>query len=485
VLAAAVAGCGGSSPGGEHNKAGAAAPTRPQTLEIQATDAASPEAQHFAKQIEAHSGGTLTVKILNDYPAVTPANEAKLARDIRAGKVDFGVLPARAWAPAGVKAFDALQAPFVLGSYDVARAAIAGPAGTELKRALEKADVTALGLVPAELRRVLSVRPLATPDAFRGMSIRIADNDTSAAVLRSLGATPVERVTTEAVTGRLKSHTLSGAETAPIFALGNGYGTFAKYITGYALFDRVDTLVATPTAWKRLSDSQQAAVTAAVRDTIAYTSTLPKREGDNLAELCRGGVRVTQPTEGQLAALADATEPVRAALRGNDATGPVLKALEATPGAGPQALDAPSDCSKPVPPRVVARAGPASIPNGTYTVRDTVADFERWGQYGEDWSVPITFTTVLENGRWRHWQKPDFGTVPVAIGTYEVNGDLATFTFARLERHGRLLKPEENTIPPFTLRWSYYKGRLTWEPVDVSDLGTRIIFGAHPWKKVG
>jgi TRAP-type transport system periplasmic protein len=474
VIATAVAGCGDSS-GTTHNKAGASAPTRPQTLEIQASDAGSPEAQYFAKQIEAHSGGTLTVKILNDYPSGTPANEAKLAREIRAGKVDFGVLPARAWARAGVEAFDAVQAPFVLGSYDVARAAMAGPAGSALKQALEKAGVTALGLVPAELRRVLSVRPLATPDAFRGMSIRIADNDTSGAVLRSLGAKPVEGITAEDVTDRLSRRSLSGAETAPIWAVGNGYGTFAKHITGYALFDRVDTLVAAPAAWKRLSRSQQNAVTAAVKDTVADSSTLPRRDGEHLAQLCRDGVRVTEPTEGQLAALADATEPVRTALRRNAATGPVLKALEATPGAGPQTLDAPSDCSKPVPTRVAAEAGPTSIPNGTYEVRDTVADFERWGQYGKEWSVPITFTTVLDNGRWRGWQKPDFGTEPVASGTYEVDGDLTTFRF---------IKPVGNTIPPFTLRWSYYKGRLTWQPVDVSDLGLRIIYGAHPWKKV-
>ena len=476
VVTAVVAGCGGSSSGGERNKAGAAAPPRPQTLEIQATDAASPEAQQFAKQIEAHSGGTLTVTVLNDYPAGTPANEARLARDIRAGKVDFGVLPARAWAPAGVEAFDALQAPFVVGSYDVARAAIAGPAGSALKQALEKAGVTALGLVPAELRRVLSVRPLPTPDAFRGMSIRIADNDTSAAVLRSLGATPVEGITAEAVQRPPQ-------EPSP---LGSRNGTDLRGRQRLRHVGEVHHRLRAVRP-RRHAGCLAGCVEAALQQPAgrrehrsqghdAYASTLPKREGDNLAELCRSGVRVTQPTEGQLAALADATEPVRAALRASDATGPVLKALEATPGAGPQALDVPSDCSKPVPAPAVAKAGPASIPNGTYTVRDTVADFERWGQYGKVWSVPITFTDVLKDGRWRGWQKPDFGTEPVASGTYEVKGDLATFT---------IIKPEGNTIPPFTLRWSYYKGRLTWEPVDVSDLGTRIIFGAHPWKKVG
>jgi len=214
-------------------------------------------------------------------------------------------------------------------------------------------------------------------------------------------------------------------------------------------------------------------VTAAAADTIAYTSTLPRREAENLAELCRLGVRVTEPSEAQLSALAGATEPVRAALRDNAATAPVLKALESTPGAGPQVLYAPSDCSKPVPPRVAANGGAATIPNGIYRVTDTVADFERWGQYGDEWERPLTSTTEFKDGHWRHWEKPDYG-VPVVGGTYRVKGDLVTFTWV-----------PENEIPPFTMRWSYYKGQLTWEPVDVGDFGLKIIFAAHPWKKVG
>jgi TRAP-type C4-dicarboxylate transport system substrate-binding protein len=471
VVGAALTACGGSSGGGTQNKAGASPPTRPQTIEVQATDTASPEAQYFARQIEAHSGGTLAVKVLGDYSSVTPTNETRLARDVRAGKADFGVLPARGWAPAGVKAFDALQAPFVLGSYDVARKAIAGPAGRALEQALEDAGVTPLGLVPTELRRVLSVRPLATPDAFRGMKIRIPDNDTSVAALRTLGATPVEGVAPEALRQQFEDHRLAGAETAPVFAVENGYGSYAKYITGYALFDRVETLVASSAAWRRLSKSQQTAVTAAAHDTIAYASTLPQREDENLAQLCRLGVRVTEPTEAQLAALADATKSVRTDLRDDAATGPVLKAMESTPGAGPQTLYAPAGCSKP--PTVAAKRGAATIPNGTYRVTDTVADFERWGQYGSEWEKPITSTTELKDGRWRHWEVPAYG-VPVVGGTFRTHGDLVRFIWV-----------PKNDVPPFTMRWSYYKGQLTWEPVDVGDLGLKIIFAAHPWKKVG
>ena len=472
-LAAAlvIAGCGGSG-GTTPNKAGSGPPSRPQAIEIQATDPTSPEATYFAKQIEAHSGGTLTVRILGDYGSRTPANDARLARDLRAGKAGFGILPARAWAPAGVEAFDALQAPFVLGSYDVARDALAGPAGSKLRRALERAGVTPLGLVPAELRRVLAIRPLSTPEAFRGLSIRIADNDTSAAVLRRLGATPVQGVTTPDLRTRLRARRLAGAETAPVFALQNGYGTYVKHITGYALFDRVDTLVAAPAAWKRLSRGQQAAMTAAARDTIANASTLADRDGRDLAQLCRQGVRVTTPTEGQLAALVDATEPVRAALRAGAATGPVLKALEATPGAGPQTLDVPTECTKPLPEKIVAQSRTARIPNGTYRVHFTAADFHRLGQFGNEWDAALTSITEFKDGRWRHWEKPDYG-VPVVGGTYRVTGDLVRFTWV-----------PENEVPPFTMRWSYYKGQLTWEPVDVSDAGLKVLFTGRPWKKV-
>jgi len=469
VVGAVIAGCGGSSDSAQQNKAGGSPSTRPLTIEIQATDAASPEAQYFAKQIQAHSGGTLTVNVLEEYSSREPANEARLARDLRAGKADFGVLPARSWGPAGVEAFEALQAPFVIGSYTVARAAIAGRAGSALKQALEHAGVTPLGLVPGELRRVLSVRPLATPDAFRGMTIRIPDDETSAATIRSLGATPVEGVTPGGLRQEFRARRLEGAETAPVFAVENGYGAYAKHITGYALFDRVDTLVASSAAWKRLSKSQRAAVTAATADTIAYTSTLPQREAENLAQLCRLGVRVTKPTEGQLAALVDATEPVRAALRKNAATAPVLKALESTPGAGPQVLYERADCSRPA----AAKTGAATIPDGVYRVTDTVADFERWGLNGNEWERPLTSTTELKDGRWRHWEKPAYG-VPVVGGTYRVKGDLVRFTWV-----------PDNEVPPFTMRWSYYKGQLTWEPVDVGDQGLKAIFAARPWKKVG
>jgi len=406
-----------------------------------------------------------------------PANEARLAHALRAGKVDFGLLPARAWPAAGVPVFAALLARFVLGDYDVARRAVAGPAGDLLKGALAQAGVTPLALVSTQLRRVLSVKPIATVADFHGLRIRINDNATSAAVIYALGAQPVEGLSNDAVQAQLKEGRLDGVETAPLLALTNNYEHYAQHITSFALFDRVDTLVASAAAWKRLPGSLQDAVRAAADDTVRFASSLPERDSKDLVDLCHNGVRVTTPTATDLRAIAAATEPVRAALRADSAAGPVLRLLEATPGTGPRALPTPSACSAGA--SDAQPTGSAGIPNGVYVVTTTRTDYHNGGVYNHDWSAPeYTWTTTLRDGKWDRTVVPRFpGQVSDldGAGTYDVHGDQVSFSYTY---------PEVDASPSETMRWSYYKGRLTLKVVDVADLGARVIYAAHPWQKV-
>ena len=39
-------------------------------------------------------------------------------------------------------------------------------------------------------------------------------------------------------------------------------------------------------------------------------------------------------------------------------------------------------------------------------------------------------------------------------------------------------------VTPETVRWSYYDGQLTFAIVNVQDLSSRVIYTAHPWRKV-
>ena len=476
LMAVAAAGC-GSSDGTARNKAGAESALKQQVLRLESTDAGSPEALHFAKRIQARSGGALRVEIVQSYPGSLPANEAGLARALRAGDAEFGILPARAWPAAGVPALAALQAPFVLGDYDVAGRAIAGPAGAALKKALERAGVVPLSLVPTQLRRVLAVKPLATAHDFLGRRIRISDNAASAAALRALSAEPVERVATDGVLDGLERHRLDGVEISPINAVNNKYARVARHITAYALFDRVDTLVASPSAWERLSASQQDVVRAAAEDTVHFSRTLPDRDSASLEQLCAAGVRVTSPTAAQLEAIAEAAEPARAALRSDRATASVMRLLEATDGAGPTLLPTPGACSAAGARSAEQTNDPATIPDGVYVTTTTRKDYQSRGEYG--WSAPVyEWTTRLQDGKWVMTVVPEFedqvGDADGA-GTYEVHDDEVTFHYTH---------PAVDANPPETWRWSFYQGRLTFEAVDVADLGSRIIHTAHPWRKV-
>jgi len=476
LMAVAAAGC-GSSDGTARNKAGAESALKQQVLRLESTDAGSPEALHFAKRVEARSGGALRVEIVQSYPGSLPANEAGLARALRTGDADFGILPARAWPAAGAPALAALQAPFVLGDYDVAGRAIAGPAGAALKRALERAGVVPLALVPTQLRRVLAVEPLATAHDFRDRRIRISDNAASAAALRALGAQPVEGVSSDGVLDGLARHRLDGVDISSVNAVNNKYSRDARHITAYALFDRVDTLVASPSAWERLSASQQDVVRAAAEDTARFSRTLPDRDSASLEQLCDVGVRVTSPTAAQLEAIAAAAEPARAALRSDRATASVMRLLEATDGAGPKLLPTPGACSAAATRSAEQTNDSAAIPDGVYVTTTTRKDYQSRGEYS--WTAPAyTWTTRLHDGKWVTTVVPHFedqvGDVDGA-GTYEVHGDEVTFHYTH---------PAVDANPPETFRWSYYQGQLTFEAVDVADLGSRIIHTAHPWRKV-
>ncbi|HEX6022062.1 MAG TPA: TRAP transporter substrate-binding protein DctP [Solirubrobacter sp.] len=477
VTAVAAAGC--SSDGEPRNKAGAEPAARQRVLIVESANGGSAEASEFARRVEARSGGAVKVDIRQSFSAIEPGDEARLAGAVRAGEVDFGIVQARAWPAAGAPAFEALLAPFVLGDYAVAQRALAGPAGATLKAELERVGVVPLALVPTQLRRVLASEPLTSLRAYRGLRIRVNDNATAAAVVRALGAQPLEEISHVDAKQRLDDGRLDGVETVPVWALTNAFWRSAHHITGYALFASAETFVASPAAWERLSESEQAAIRAAAADTERFASSLPDRDSASLEELCRLGVRVTIPAPPELDALAAAAEPVRARLRAQPATAEAMKHLEATDGTGPRALTAPAACSAP---RTRARPrthSAATIPEGTYVVRTTREDFLR--REDTAWPEPAyTWTNRLRNGRFTRLldppQRPDMYAGRLdGRGTYEVRGHEVTFRY---------------TYPPFdaglveTLRWSYFGGRLSFEPVDVVDVGRQVLYTAHPWQKV-
>jgi TRAP-type C4-dicarboxylate transport system substrate-binding protein len=475
AAAIALAACGGAP---QADKSGAAVKSK-VTLTLQMPDAADALGERFAADVARRSDGSVTVKIDRraPYDSRDPANELKLARALQSGREDIGYLPARAWAADGLPAFKALLAPFLVTTYPAAQAVATGRIADAALSTLPP-SVVGVALVPAEVRRVLARWPPASPDAFDGLRVRVIDNPQTAADFLALGAVPVQGLLAGDVYTRMRSHRLDAAESSPSYVLANSYAGVARYLSSYALFPKFQSIVVSAMAWKRLAPKQQDAVRAAARDTVAAAGTqVPAQERTELAQLCHAGIRLTVPTAPQLHALAASAALATEGL-GDPAAAKVLGALRKLPGAGPQGLASPlpADCRNPPPAALAAKPGQATIPNGVYVIKTTVADLRAGAAIGPDFNRDIVYRTTLRNGRWYQTQTPNYPDQGPFSGTYTIDGDEVRFVM--LHAAGALVTPE-------TVKWSYFNKRLRFRIVDVADSASRVLYTAHPWRKVG
>ncbi|HET6190860.1 MAG TPA: TRAP transporter substrate-binding protein DctP [Trebonia sp.] len=456
------------------------------TIVLQMPDGSDPDGLYLAQDIAKLSHGALKVTIDSKaYDSTLPANEARLTADIRARRVSFAYQPARDWAAVGVPGFQALVAPFAVTTVAASQQVAASPVAATVLGQLSGYGVVGLGLIAGEPRQILSRQPLFSQSQFAGQRIRIVDNPQTAALVTALGARPVQGLTSTKVGSLLQNGSVTAVETSPFYVAENAYQSLAPYLTSYAVFSKFETLVASKQAWKALSPAEQAAIRQAVADTRVHSDQLASRETLELTQLCQQGVVLDRPTAAQLGTLAKSAATANPA---SAAAAAVERQIKALPGTGAQ-LDAtagPGGCRvagdvataaamHQVLTPATAHQGGGKIPPGTYVTTDTVADFEADGPYGNDWNKDITWTIVMRaDGTVRETQVPDYPDQGPATGHYVVKGDEVTF----------YLSQGPNWSATETVRWSYFDGQLTFAIVNVADSGSRVIYTAHPWRKV-
>jgi TRAP-type C4-dicarboxylate transport system substrate-binding protein len=468
LTAVVLAGCGGAA---RTSKSGA--PVRETvTLTLQMPDAGDPVGERFAAEVRRRSGGSVRVKIdkAGRYDSRDPAAELRLARALQAGDEDIGYLAARAWSADGHSAFSALLAPFVITTYPVEQEVATGPIARQVLGTLPP-SVVGLALVPAQLRRVLAVRPPVSMPALAGLRVRVVDNPQTASDFRALGAEPVQGLDSGKVWDELQAHRLDGAETSPSFVLQNNYLAVAKYLSSYALFPKYQSIVLSARAWAGLSTGQRDAVRAAARSAVAFAGAqLERQERTDLAQLCRAGLRVATPSVAQMTALAAA-----GAAADGDADPRVVDALRALPGAGAQATVTalPRACTDPAAAPPAPHATRVKFPEGVYVTTDSARDWLQGDVINPEFTTAITFRTRLKDGHWYQTQKPGFADQCPCSGTYTVTGDQIRFVWG------------DHSTTPETVKWSYFNRQLRFTLVEVADPSSKVIYTAHPWRKVG
>ncbi len=97
-----------------------------------------------------------------------------------------------------------------------------------------------------------------------------------------------------------------------------------------------------------------------------------------------------------------------------------------------------------------------------------------------DAKTAITYvTTIRKNGTWYQTQSPNYPDQGPFSGTWEVHRDELTFVMLRAGAHG-----QNSVDAPETVRWSYFDGKLILRNLIVADSGARVLYAAHPWRKI-
>jgi TRAP-type C4-dicarboxylate transport system substrate-binding protein len=460
ALAAGLAACGGSGT----DRAGGSAVGRPVTLTLANGLDDARDVQAFADEVRRLSHGSLLIRVKSEWRWRQVEFERGLIADVRAGEAELGWTGSRASDRLGVHSFDALQAPFLVDSYELEHRVLAGPSATRMLAGIRRLGVVDVGLLPGPLRHLATPRPIRRAGDLRGLSLLTQTAAEDDRALSKLGATPSRQWAGASLRG------LDGAEAHLASIAGNHFERAAPYVTAdLVLWPRPVVLFAGRRAWEHLTGKQRevlrrAAMTAqpkALQAVIRY-------ERIAVDQLCGAGVRFVESGSSTRAALRQAVEPMYEELRRSPETADALADIEQLRST----LPAPAPLACPAGARQQPDVNPAAIPPGAYEATLTRADTRELPprEHALRNARMIRFRLVVQAGHVVLYERYDDS--PEAVGfdaDYSIFRDRIKF----VDRDGYTI----------TARWSFEDGRLLLTDVHGPSPADRVIWGSEPWVK--
>ena len=460
--------------------------------------------QAFVDGLSKLSGGRLKIEVAKEFGNGGAEAESDLVKAIASGKLDGGWPATRAFAGAGIRGLEAVEAPLTITSYAAEKALVSGPPAATMLARLKGTGVVGLGLAVGPLRRPFAVdRPLLEPADWQGAAFRVYNSPIQTETIKALGATPVNVGFTwvdEVRTGKLR-----GVEFDIAQYVKNGDTTEAGNVTAnIVLWPKVFVLSFNQKRFDALSEQQRGwirqAADQAVKASVdaTYDETTPARA------LCSVGVRFMWASPEQTSATRAKLQPVLDRLAADPTSGPLLKEIEAIATKYPQPVvpDVPDNCRQGVSKTETALQIPtkvSALPDGIYRQQVTVPEVEAAGLSNNDgWSGTWTMTVrhATYEVRCRPIADPgkDCGNFvsngPIEVGDLRGTGPDLYFVpnAARLSKLTGCKLPTSNTLPdhcgpddPYRVNWKLAGDQLTFS--GYAAVGTSL--GLKPYKKIG
>jgi TRAP-type transport system periplasmic protein len=349
MVAIVAGGCAAGGPAGD-KAGGVAGGTAVLSLATASSQLQErPAIEYFIRQVGVLSGGNLRIQARYNWGSYAPNAEQQIVQAVSAGKVDLAVVGSRVFDTMGVRTFQALTAPMLIGSYAQENAVIRSDIARQMLASLARLRVAGLGLLANGLRMPVAVaKPLLGRASWQGITFGTYLSEVQEEAIRALGAAP--RVAFGPVrTHFLTTGQLQGFEFNLLTYELNVYWDQARYITAnVALWPQVDVLMASPGRLAALTPQQRGWLQQAAREAADRSANLTATaEASVVPALCSHGVRFAQASQGDLASLRQAFARVYPNLESDPQTRSFISRIQAIERATPPgpALTIPDGCT--------------------------------------------------------------------------------------------------------------------------------------------
>jgi TRAP-type C4-dicarboxylate transport system substrate-binding protein len=291
----------------------------------------APPVADFIRRVGVLSGGSVQIRVINQWGDYAPDAEAQVVRAVAAGTVDLGWAGSRVFDTLGVPGFGALSAPMLIDSYPLENAVLNGSLPARMLAGLSTVHLTGLAVLGDALRHAIAVRrPLLAPADWRGLSIGTYRSGVQEQAIRALGATPVVAF------GPYRTHDLASGAIQGFELDVQVYGHLglvgsARYVTAnVALWPQFDVLFANPARLASLTPQQRGWLQQAA-DGAARTSVplIAGQDSPHIKQACAMGARFATATPADLAALRQSLAVVYQNLETDPQTSAFLRQIQA------------------------------------------------------------------------------------------------------------------------------------------------------------
>ena len=247
----------------------------------------------FAAKVAEKTEGRVAIEVYGDRQL---GDDKELLEGIQIGLID-GALVSSATLPLvlGAAAFDALQQPFTVSSYQQLSDVLTSDLGDRLLATLDGNSIKGVGFIEAGQRHFLTAGdPVESTADFAGLKTRIVPIPLHKATWEAIGVNPIGMAYGE-VYSALETKTIDAVEINASSIQSESLYDSAKNVTLTGHYFWPGVIMLSDAAWQKIPEADRTAVVEAGRETTADAYALAASQEDaTVAFLKENGVTVSE-----------------------------------------------------------------------------------------------------------------------------------------------------------------------------------------------